>query len=139
KRIEQFCNKVAAEALVPSEAFNKLLPTIPAGESAAETANKLARHFCVSDEVIARRLRDLNRISQSEYQALRHKYIEAWKASTKRQGDKKAGLPPWKRTATELGIRFASAVTEALVEGDITSRDATRLLKMDLSKLPELE
>lgn len=139
KRIEEFCNKVAAEVLVPAARFDELLRTVPPKESPADTARAMARHFSVGDEVIARRLLDRGRITQREYEQLRTLYIEAWKRRTAKKPDTVGGLPTGLRVVTQVGARFAGAVTGALGAGEVSARDATLLLNMDLSKIPDLE
>ncbi len=65
RRIEVFCNRFAAEFLVPREAFEDRL----AGREPTEaTATALAAHFKVSREVIFRKFLDRNFISQEQYQ-----------------------------------------------------------------------
>ena len=70
RRIEQFCNKVAAEILIPSEDFGQQIATLPNDAELAQDylyAN-LASRYGVSREAILRRLLDLGRVSQAFYE-----------------------------------------------------------------------
>ncbi len=69
RRIEQFCNKVAAEMLIPSYDFGQQISGFPRNAEALQDhvfAN-LANRYGVSREAIVRRLLDLERVSQAFY------------------------------------------------------------------------
>lgn len=70
KRIEVFCNKIAAEILVPSADFSAQLERVPVNIELAgpEFFASLAERYRVSREVILRRFRDANRVSQEFYE-----------------------------------------------------------------------
>src|SRR5262249_41751990 len=66
RRIEIFCNRFAAEFLVPTAAFDAAI----AGRDHTRTAaTQLASHFRVSREVIYRRFLDRGWIDEPEYTA----------------------------------------------------------------------
>ena len=70
RRIEQFCNKVAAEILIPSGDFARQIVDLPRNAELAEDylfAN-LASRYGVSREAVLRRLRDLERVGQAFYE-----------------------------------------------------------------------
>lgn len=70
RRIEQFCNKVAAEMLIPSDDFGQQIAGLPSNAESSQDqlyAN-LANRYGVSREAILRRLLDLNRVSQAFYE-----------------------------------------------------------------------
>ena len=69
RRIEQFCNKVAAEMLIPSDDFGQQIAGLPhnAESSQDQLYANLASRYGVSREAILRRLLDLNRVSQAFY------------------------------------------------------------------------
>ena len=70
RRIEQFCNKVAAEMLIPSDDFGQQIAGLPrnAESSQDQLYANLASRYGVSREAILRRLLDLERVSQSFYE-----------------------------------------------------------------------
>ena len=70
RRIEQFCNKVAAEMLIPSDDFGQQIAGLPHNVESSQDqlyAN-LASRYGVSREAILRRLLDLDRVSQAFYE-----------------------------------------------------------------------
>lgn len=66
KSVEVFCNRLAAECLVPSLDFEQNLKV---GEPDDNSIEELANRYCVSREVILRKLLDRGRISNREYRA----------------------------------------------------------------------
>ena len=70
RHIEQFCNKVAAEMLIPSDDFGQQIVGVPrnAESSQDHVYANLASRYGVSREAILRRLLDLNRVSQAFYE-----------------------------------------------------------------------
>ena len=64
-RIEIVCNDFAGTFLVPNDAFDLMSAGLPADE---RTADRLAGSFCVSREVIFRKLLDRGRITQVDYE-----------------------------------------------------------------------
>ncbi len=111
---EIFCNKVAAEVLVPHQAFISLW-------TGQDDIDRLARHFRVSRLVIARRALDNNLIDQSVYDDY-----------AKRPGrPKKTGKPS---ALTVIPIRNSKKFTEIVVasamSGNTLLRDAARLLNI---------
>lgn len=66
-RIEQFCNAVAAEILVPMEALRVQLAQVHQDE---DPVRRLGRYFKVSSLVILRRLQDLGEIDTATFRKL---------------------------------------------------------------------
>jgi Zn-dependent peptidase ImmA (M78 family) len=70
RRIEQFCNKIAAEILIPSDDFAQQIAGFPSNAESVQEhlyAN-LASRYGVSREAVLRRLLDMARVSQSFYE-----------------------------------------------------------------------
>ena len=70
RHLEQFCNKIAAEILIPSDDFGRQIASLPRNAESSEDhvyAN-LASRYGVSREAILRRLLDLHRVSQAFYE-----------------------------------------------------------------------
>lgn len=125
---EIWCNKVAAEALVPVEAlkqdYRKILCT--------EEYERLSKKYCVSTLVILKSLYDadfLNWITyQEEYSEESeriNRLLEAQKIKDKEK-ESKAGY--YNTQLSRLGSRFADAVIVSTYEGTTTFRDAYSLL-----------
>ncbi|WP_162915041.1 ImmA/IrrE family metallo-endopeptidase [Desertibaculum subflavum] len=70
QRIERFCNRIAAEVLVPSQDFAAQATVLSASIEAlpSEAFAALAARYRVSREVILRRFRDAGRVSQAFYE-----------------------------------------------------------------------
>lgn len=70
QRIERFCNQIAAEILVPAQDFASQVAGLPQNVEALSSDRfaALAARYRVSREVILRRFRDANRVSQDFYE-----------------------------------------------------------------------
>ncbi len=130
---ERFCNRVAAEFLVPQEELQDYWPTV---QDSTNPYRRVARKFKVSDIVAARRLLDLNLIDQDTFFALYSEYKcqpESRKATTGRG-------TIWDTQRWRIGPRFAGAVARAAEEGRLLYREAYSLtgLKGDtFDQMPE--
>ena len=125
KELEEFCNQVAAEALVSQEALYRFWST---GVPVEENIEMLQGQFHVSCFVVARRVYDLGLISQDTY---RDYYSEQMRlfSSRKNKQNTKGGAPPRTRL---IRMRNGSAFTETVVRsalfGETLYRDAAALL-----------
>lgn len=120
--VEAWCNQVAAELLVPMEAF---LTELMANEPIAETLKRLARHFKVSSLVILRRLLDAGRIDRATFFACYRAEMERLRdIETKGSG----GGDFYRTTAARVSKRFARALVESTLEGRTLYRDAFHML-----------
>ena len=70
QRIERFCNRIAAEILVPARDFAAQAAGLPHNVEtlAPDRFTALAHRYCVSREVILRQFRDAGRVSQTFYE-----------------------------------------------------------------------
>ncbi|CAN7553801.1 ImmA/IrrE family metallo-endopeptidase [Mesorhizobium sp. LjRoot246] len=70
QRIERFCNQIAAEILVPAQDFALQVAGLPQNVEALSSDRfaALAARYRVSREVILRRFRDADRVSQDFYE-----------------------------------------------------------------------
>ncbi|TAM33538.1 MAG: ImmA/IrrE family metallo-endopeptidase [Rhodanobacter sp.] len=119
---EGWCNQVAAELLVPMEAFRAELM---GDEPIADTLRRLARHFKVSSLVILRRLLDAGRIERAAFFA-------AYRVELARLREIEArgtgGGDFYRTTAARVSKRFARALVESTLEGRTLFRDAFHML-----------
>lgn len=119
--VEQFCNKVAAEFLVPAAEFENYWPQ---AVQDAEPFQVIARHFKVSPIVAARRAQDLGLIQQAEFLT----FYRAYQEDERRKAARAAGGGDfYQNQNVRLGKRFARAVALAAKEGRLLYRDAYRL------------
>ena len=119
--VEQWCNSVAAELLVPRAELKKQLAGAAPDLSRLDS---LARVFKVSTLVILRRLLDLKLIG-------RHQFHTAYEAQIRRLTDvprPSGGGNFYLTQAARLSRRFARAVVTSTLEGQTLYRDAFQML-----------
>ncbi|HMT20797.1 MAG TPA: ImmA/IrrE family metallo-endopeptidase [Promineifilum sp.] len=119
-RIEQLCNQVAAEFLVPQEQLVQFWPSV---RQNPEPVQAVARHFKVSGIVAARRLSDLKLITTSEFLAFYHN----WRATARASGPGNNGGDFYKTQNMRVGRRFGEMVVRATKEGSLLYNEAYRL------------
>ena len=119
--VEIFCNKVAAEFLVPAAEMMTAGVEVKSGPKPFE---RLARFFKVSPVVAARRALDLDLISRAQYFAF-YKEYRAEAAYRRAQVD--GGGNFYLTLGSRLGRRFPAAVYGAAKEGRLQYRDAYQL------------
>jgi Zn-dependent peptidase ImmA (M78 family) len=119
-RIENWCNRVAAELLVPLAVFRN---TYQRGEDLQAALARLARHFKVSTLVILRRMHDAGGLTRDElWEAYRQELDRL------RVIQKGAGGDFYLTLGARVGKRFARALVASTLEGHTLHRDAFRLL-----------
>lgn len=118
--IEQFCNAVAAEVLVP---LALIASEFKAGADLADEVQRLARVFKVSTLVILRRLFDAKRLTSAAYAAAyAHELERLVPKATSGGGDFYLTL------GARASKRFARAVVVSALEGRSPFTEAFRLL-----------
>lgn len=134
--VEVFCNHVAGAALVPAHLIlsDDLVQSNPGPFWDDESLAELSRRYCVSQEVIIRRLLTLKRTTKAFYDS---------KISTIRSAvfrpTKQDGFPaPWMRTYISSGRFFSATVLRACNVGYISTRDAADFLGLRLNHLSKL-
>lgn len=122
QRIEDWCNRVAAEFLVPLAAFREVYR---AAENMAEALARLSRHFKVSTLVILRRIYDVGGLG-------RDAFWQAYAVEVQRllalQSDRSGGGDFYLTLGARVGKRFARALVVSTLEGQTLHRDAFRML-----------
>ncbi len=119
QRIEVWCNRVAAELLVPLAVLrDEQGPGDPISQVPA-----LARRFKVSTLVILRRLLDARRLSRDAFER-----AYAAELTRLRQRPKTSGGDFYLTQAARLSRRFARALVASTLEGQTLYRDAFRML-----------
>ena len=118
--VERWCNRVAAEVLVPIDLmrreFQRAAP-IP------EEMARLARRFKVSTLVVLRRIRDVGGVDERAFWA-------AYRAEEQRLASiaRGSGGNFYLTQAARVSKRFARALVSSTLEGQTLHRDAFRLL-----------
>jgi len=118
--IEQWCNRLAAELLVPIDALKQ---TYNAATELHKEIARLARHFKVSTLVILRRIYDIGGLDQNEYWDLYEMELERLLAIPRGKGGNF-----YLTLAARVSTRFARALVISTLEGRTLHRDALGLL-----------
>lgn len=122
-RIESWCNRVAAELLVPfecvSEEFN-------AEADLDSEMQRLARRFKVSTLVILRRIHDVGGIDSDEFHATYRDELERLKSLLEAKRDEGGSF--YNTQTARVGRRFTRAVASSVWEGRSSFTEAFRLL-----------
>jgi Zn-dependent peptidase ImmA (M78 family) len=119
QRIEAWCNRAAAELLVP---LAVLRAELPRGELLPQVP-RLARRFKVSTLVILRRLFDARRLTREAFKQAYEEELERLRARPKGSGG-----DFYLTQAVRLSRRFARALVGSALEGQTLYRDAFRML-----------
>ena len=131
--VEVFCNRVAAEVLVPK---NELLAIVKL-RTLEEDLPKISKHFHVSPEVIMRRLLTLKKISRRQYRTYRNSQAKKYRNAARRD----PGHPPYyNRLLSASGEYFARTAFTAYYEDKITiSELASVFFNCDTKYLSKIE
>lgn len=85
---EKLCNEIAAETLVPFKELEIKFKDLTYTNDLDYTIKLLSKYFKVSNEVITRRLLDLNYASKNDYQSRKEKW-DSYIAKKERSGESK--------------------------------------------------
>lgn len=131
RTVEQKCNAVAAEVLVPSDDFaeqwNRRI-------SLTDQASPLAERFSVSRVVIARRALEQGYISESDYREFYAIESNRWREAAKTS----TGGSYYNNIPSRNGKTFTKAVAREAAIGRLLYRDAGQLLGVQPSKVREI-
>jgi len=116
--IEQACNRVAAEFLLPEEEMRAVWLTVSGQDGPFD---ELARRFKVSALVVARRALDLQLIDRDGFFAF---YTEYRDDARRQAASKSSAGNFWATQEGRIGRRFGEAVVRATQEGRLLYRDA---------------
>lgn len=121
--VELWCNRVAAEVLIPLERIrNDYLGVLDSA-----TLEGLARKYKVSTLVVLKRIFDAGLIPWDEYRAL-YQSEQARVVALARSRDKSSGGNFYYTQPLRVSRRFARAIIEDTLRGRTLHRDAFRLL-----------
>lgn len=117
---EILCDKIAAEFLVPQESFNRIWrerPEIP----------YVAKHFKVSQIVIARRALDLRKINKPSFFNFYNNYVNQLQYKKESQA---GGGDFYATTKKRLSLAFAARINQAVKSNQLLYRDAYKLTSL---------
>ena len=117
---ERWCNRVAAELLVP---LDVLRHEFRSSSNLSAELGRLARRFKVSTLVVLRRARDANRLSRTEFQAAYKDELARLRAMPKGSGG-----DFYLTLGSRVSKRFARALVVSTLEGQTAFTEAFRML-----------
>ena len=133
-RVEQFCNDVAGEFLLPAEGLDAEPAELDAGDkqAAAEAIRLLARAWSVSEPMVAYRLKRTGRIATDVYRGLMSDYAARWQQQRKRERERnreRDGAPSaCVVRRSRLGRALVDVVRRTLRDNALTHTKAAKLL-----------
>lgn len=119
--VEMFCNRVAAEFLIPERDLHRYWPE---AKRSPQPFEAVARHYKVSSLVAARRALDLGLIGKNAFFLFYSEYLEK---DFKKKAKQQSGGDFYATQDMRLGRLFAGAVIRAAREGRLLYRDAYHL------------
>lgn len=133
RAIEIFCNRFAAELLVPSHDFEERLNlNIPIDD----LINDLSSEYNVSREVILRKLLDRGIITQSAYEERVSNWLDDYiDQKAKRSG----GGNYYANQYTYLGDKFLSVAFSKFYDGSVSVQQLAEYLNVKTKNVPSLE
>ncbi|MBW7926745.1 MAG: ImmA/IrrE family metallo-endopeptidase [Fimbriimonadaceae bacterium] len=121
--VEQFCNQVAAELLMPE---NEVRPLWQADRSALENCETVARHFRVSSLAMLFRARNIGLITERDMQSTQTDLRRAFESAETES--KSRGGNFYNNAGVHLGKRFIREVLARTLEGRTQYGEAFDLL-----------
>lgn len=121
--VEQFCNRVAAEFLLPEDKFAQAWARTG---TVAERCTAISRTFKVSPLVAGRRAFELDLISSRAFFQFYREQMETWR-ELKEQNKGKPAPVFWQQQRLRLGDRFGYAVAQAYAERKLLPSEALDL------------
>ncbi len=118
--VESWCNRVAAELLVPLDALRE---TYDRHAELRHELDRLTRWFKVSSLVILRRMHDAGGLSREEFWHEYHREVARLRAIPRGRGGSF-----YLTQAARVSKRFARALIASTLEGNTLQRDALQML-----------
>jgi Zn-dependent peptidase ImmA (M78 family) len=125
---ERYCNRVAAETLVPAADFQMRWSST---ESLQNNLEHLSDYYRVSTLVILRRAYELQQITYDAY----HEAYKVLAARRPSAPSNSGGGDPFVNFITRNGRTFTAALIAAVREGSIPYRDAARMLHVKVDTI----
>ena len=123
--VERWCNQVAAEFLLPSEALTRLNVSL---QSLTDPLQDLAREFKVSTLVVLRRIFDGGFLTQSQFRIAYAEERDRVLALMEERSSGSGGGNFYNTQPLRVSRRFARALIEGTLEGQPLHRDAYQML-----------
>ncbi len=131
-RVEQFCNEVAAELLVPRREF---IDRWVRADGIDRNIKRLVSHYRVSSLVVLRRAFDLGILDWSAYNSCYKRERDQFRERARK---KTSGGDYYANLAARNSPTFTSTVVSAVREGRALYREAADLLNVKVSTIPKI-
>ncbi len=135
--IEQKCNRVAADFLLPAQEVVALWDR-RIDDDLARTVEIISITTKVSRAFSARRLFELGIISEDSWWDLYNQYSREWAALKKVQKEQEGGPSYYTTTKHKIGDHTLRTVFSALDSGDVSDTRATRILGVNAHSFSKL-
>lgn len=133
RQVEIFCNRLAAEILVPADDFAAHISDVEVNENIVKS---LAHTYKVSREVILRKFLDRRLVSESTYKKLTAKWID--EAKKKRQ-ERKGGGDYYNTQGAYLGNKYVEIAFNEYYRRVISEAQLADYLNIKMDSLPSFE
>lgn len=141
-KIEVFCNSVAAYTLLEDSSLKELWAKASGAKDLGDRIARVSNVLKISEEVIARRLLEQNKISIKDYQSLREYFAERWRQYKRdekaKMRSRKGGPSPHLLRVLLNGRIFTRTVLSSFFEGTLPGADASRLLSVKVNNFPKV-
>lgn len=132
RRTEVFCNKLAAEILVPEEDLRQIMGVGSPDDTKVEA---LANRYRVSREVVLRRYLDFGSVAKAEYE----RRTDGWAQEYARLPKKKGKANYYSTQASYLSLRFMRVAFQHYYQGAISADQLASHLRVRPTSLSGLE
>jgi Zn-dependent peptidase ImmA (M78 family) len=133
-QVESFCNRVAAEFLVPEKSFNV---SWQKSRTIKENLQRVSRHFWVSSLVALRRAYDLQKIDYEHFKSASDEEFAHYRASEERrkkaEQKKKQQGQFWATFRLRNSVLFSDSVAASVRSAKTTYTEASGLLGVSIS------
>ena len=139
QKIEVFCNKMAAEILMPTHDFieSSMLELSKSKSNYFSDAviSHLADQYGVSKEAIVRRLYTLNKVTRSFYILKKRQYDNEYQSSHE-ASTTQIKISPAKTVISTAGKPYCRLIINAINNQQITLNDASGYLNIRINQIP---
>lgn len=133
-QIEQFCNQVAAEFLVPEKSFNV---SWQKSRTTKENLHRLTQHFWVSSLVALRRAYDLEKIDYENFKLAADEEYSRFRASEAKRKNaeekRKSKGQFWSTFKLRNSVLFSDTVASSVRTSKTTYTEASQLFGVSIS------